>query len=211
MHPGTDDRSNQALRHLLGRRAAFSLLAGAALVGLGACSEKEQFFNIDITGADYATGFTLQDHNGKERSLADFKGKVVVLFFGFTQCPDVCPTAMTELAEVKKKLGKDGERLQGLFITLDPERDTPELLKAYMANFDPSFLALRGSLERTAEVAKHYKVFFKKSEGKTPGSYSIDHSTGSYVYDTQGRIRLYTRHGSGADGLVRDLKILLKA
>ena len=211
MHPGTDDRSGPALGRLLGRRAALSLLAGTALLGLGACSEKEQFFSIDITGADYATGFALPDHNGKERSLADFKGKVVVLFFGFTQCPDVCPTAMTELAEVKKKLGKDGDRLQGLFITLDPERDTPELLKAYMGNFDPSFLALRGSLERTAEVAKHYKVFFKKSEGKTPGSYSIDHSTGSYVYDTQGRIRLYTRHGSGADGLVRDLKILLKS
>jgi protein SCO1 len=210
MHPGTDDRSSPALGRLLSRRAAFSLLAGTALLGFAACSEKEQFFSIDITGADYATGFALPDHNGKERSLADFKGKVVVLFFGFTQCPDVCPTAMTELAEVKKKLGKDGDRLQGLFITLDPERDTPELLKAYMANFDPSFLALRASLERTAEVAKHYKVFFKKSAGKTPGSYSIDHSTGSYVYDTQGRIRLYTRHGSGADGLVRDVKILLK-
>ena len=210
MHPAIDDKSNQAPRRLLGRRAAFSMLAGAALIGLGACSGKEPFFSIDITGADYATGFALQDHDGKERSLADFKGKVVVLFFGFTQCPDVCPTAMAELAEVKKKLGKDGERLQGLFITLDPERDTPAVLKAYMANFDPSFLALHGSLARTEEVAKHYKVHFKKSAGKTPTSYSIDHSVGSFVYDPQGRIRLYTRPGGGADGLVRDLKVLLK-
>lgn len=201
----------QATLNVRSRRGVLSWLAAGSISALLGCSENEQFFNIDITGADYATGFTpLLDHNGKERSLTDFKGKVVVLFFGFTQCPDVCPTAMTELAEVKKKLGKDGERLQGLFISLDPERDKPEVLKAYMANFDSSFLALRGSLERTQEVAKHYKVFFKKSEGKTPDSYSIDHSTGSYVYDTQGRIRLYTRHGSGADGLVRDLKILLR-
>ena len=210
MKPGAGDESTLALHHRLGRRSAISLLAGMALFGLAACSEKEQFFNIDITGAGFAAGFNLMDHNGKERSVADFKGKVVVLFFGFTQCPDVCPTAMAELAEVKKKLGKDGERLQGLFITLDPERDTPAVLKAYMANFDPSFLALHGSLARTEEVAKHYKVHFKKSAGKTPTSYSIDHSVGSFVYDPQGRIRLYTRPGGGADGLVRDLKVLLK-
>jgi protein SCO1/2 len=193
------------------RRDLLALMLAGAAWSLSACLDsKEAFFNIDITGADYATGFKLQDHNGKERSLADFKGKVVVLFFGYTQCPDVCPTAMAELAEVKKKLGKDGERLQGLFVTLDPERDRPELLKAYMVNFDPSFLALRGNPEQTAEVARHYKLFYKKVEGRSAGSYTLDHSTGSYVYDTQGRIRLYTRHASGADGLLADLKILLK-
>lgn len=206
----TDDRPNPAAGHFLARRSTFSLLAGAALFGLCACSEKEQFFNIDITGAKFATGFSLLDHNGKERSMADFKGKIVVVFFGFTQCPDVCPTAMTELAEVKKKLGKDGERLQGIFITLDPERDSPVVLKAYMANFDPSFLALHGSLARIEETAKHYKVHFKKAEGKTPSSYTIDHSVGSFVYDPQGQIRLFTRPGGGVDALVHDLKILLK-
>jgi protein SCO1/2 len=193
------------------RRAALTLVLAAASGGLAACFEnKEAFFSIDITGADYADGFKLRDHNGIERSLADFKGKVVVLFFGYTQCPDVCPTVLAELAELKKKLGKDGERLQGLFVTLDPERDSAEVLKAYMVNFDPSFLALRGNLEQTAEVARRYKLFYKKVEGRSEGSYTLDHSTGSYVYDTQGRIRLYTRHGSGSDGLLADLKILLK-
>jgi protein SCO1/2 len=186
------------------------LLALAAGLVLGACSgEKASFASFDITGAEYAREFRLPDQNGQNRSLQDFRGKVVVVFFGYTQCPDVCPTAMAELADIRKKLGKDGERLQGLFITLDPQRDTPEVLKAYMANFDPSFLALRGSPEQLAEVAGHYKVFYKKVEGKTATSYTVDHAVGSYVYDTQGRIRLYTRHGSGPDGLLADLKILL--
>ncbi len=201
-------RPNPYLRN---RRTAVALMMACAASGLAACFDrKEAFFGIDITGADYASGFKLQDHNGKERSLSDFKGKVVVLFFGYTQCPDVCPTSMAELAEVRKKLGKDADRMQGLFVTLDPERDQPELLKAYMTNFDPSFLALRGNLEQTAEVAKHFKLFYKKVEGRSAGSYTLDHSTGSYVYDTEGRIRLYTRHGSGPDGLLADLRILLK-
>ena len=137
-------------------------------VSLAACSDKKlEFKGVDITGADYAQNFKLEDQFGKTRTIADFKGKAVVIFFGFTQCPDVCPTAMADLAEVKKLLGKDGEKMQGIFISLDPERDTAPVLKAYMENFDPTFIALRGSLEQTAEVAKHFKIFYKKVEGRT--------------------------------------------
>jgi protein SCO1/2 len=197
------------------RRSALQSIAActlAAAVGLlAACGEsKPQFSSIDLTGADYAKDFQLPDQDGKIRSLKDFQGKLVVLFFGYTQCPDVCPTTMTELAQVKKELGADGDKLQVLFVTVDPERDTPQVLKGYMANFDPSFIALRGSPEQLAAMAKDFKVFYKKTEGKTPTSYSMDHSAASYVYDTKGQLRLYTRYGSGATALVSDLKLLLK-
>jgi protein SCO1/2 len=152
----------------------------------------------------------LTDHNGKARTLADFRGKVVVVFFGYTQCPDVCPTTMTELAEVKKLLGADGDKLQGLFVTIDPARDTPEVLKAYMGNFDPGFLALIPTPEQLPLVAKDFKIYYKKVDGKTPTSYTMDHSAGSYIYDTQGRLRLYTRYGSGAGALASDIKLLLQ-
>jgi protein SCO1/2 len=186
------------------------MLAAAALM-LGACSpDKPQFRSIDITGADYARDFKLADHNGQPRTLADFRGKVVVIFFGFAQCPDVCPTAMAELAEIKRLLGADGGKVQGLFVTLDPERDTPEVLKAYMGNFDPAFLALRPTPQELPDLAKHFKIFYKKNEGKTAGSYTLDHTAASYVFDLQGRVRLYTRHGMGPAALAEDLKILLK-
>ena len=185
--------------------------AAAIFVLLSGCSEqKMQFKGVDITGADYAQNFSLPDQFGQTRTMADFKGKVAVVFFGFTQCPDVCPTTMTELAEVKKALGKDAGKLQAIFITVDPERDTAPVLKAYMENFDPSFIALRGTLEQTAQVAKHFKTFYKKAEGKTPGSYTMDHSAGSYVFDPEGRVRLYTRYGSGVAALTDDIKLLLK-
>jgi protein SCO1/2 len=185
-------------------------MTGAAGL-IAACSEKKpSFAAIDITGADYARDFALTDHNGKPKSLKDFAGKVVVLFFGYTQCPDVCPTSMAELAEVKKLLGKDGERLQGLFVTVDPQRDTPEVLKAYMENFDPTFLALYGTPEKLAVVAKDFKVYYKKVDGQTATSYTMDHSAGSYVFDTQGKLRLYTRYGSGAQPLAADIKLLLQ-
>ena len=191
---------------LISRRAA--LLAAAALV---ACSpDKPAFRSIDITGADYARDFRLTDHNGQERTLADFRGKVVVVFFGFTQCPDVCPTAMAQLVEVKQMLGKDGDKLQALFITLDPERDSAEILKAYIANFDAGFLGLRPSLEQLPELTRHFKIFYKKNEGKTPTSYTLDHSAGSYVFDTQGRVRLYVRQNMSAAAITEDLKILLR-
>ncbi len=194
-------------REALTRLAALTALTSTGL--LVACADKP-FKNIDITGADYAQGFSLADHNGQQRSLKDFSGRVVVVFFGFTQCPDVCPTAMTELAEIKRSLGNKGDKLQAIFITLDPERDTPEVLKAYTSNFDPSFLALRPTLDELPALAKSYKTFYKKVEGKTQGSYTMDHSAGSYVYDTQGRVRLYTRPGPGAAGaLADDIKILL--
>lgn len=150
------------------------------------------------------------DHNGQVRSLKDFQGKVVVVFFGFTQCPDVCPTSMQELAEVKQLLGKDGDRLQGIFVTVDPERDQLGMLKAYMANFDPSFLALRPTPEQLPALAKDYKIYYKKVDGKTPTSYSMDHSAGSYVYDPKGRLRVYTRYGSGAQALEADVRTLLQ-
>lgn len=199
-------------RRLL-RSTLLVVLAGAALL-LGACSEggKASFNAIDVTGADYAKDFALTDHNGQARTLKDFQGKIVVMFFGYTQCPDVCPTSMTELAAVKKLLGPDGDKVQGLFVTVDPERDTPEIMKAYMANFDPSFLALyAASPEQLAAVAKDYKVYYKKVEGKTPTSYTMDHSAGMYIYDTQGRLRLYSRYGSGAGALADDIRLLLKS
>lgn len=191
--------------------ATLGLLAVA--VGLmSACSDKKpSFAAIDLTGADYARDFSLTDHNGQTRSLQDFSGKVVVLFFGYTQCPDVCPTSMAELAEVKKLLGKDGDRLQGLFVTVDPQRDTPEVLKAYMTNFDPSFLALHTTPDKLVSLTKDYKVYFKKVDGQTPTSYTMDHSAGSYVYDTQGKLRLYTRYGTGVAPLLADIKLLLQS
>ena len=201
----TSMNKRQALQSL----ARWSLLAGSA--GLLACSEKKlNFVSIDLTGADYALDFTMTDHNGQARSIKDFAGKVVVLFFGYTQCPDVCPTSMAELAEVKRLLGKDGERLQGLFVTVDPARDTPEVLKAYMTNFDPSFLALYTTPDKLEAIAKDYKVYYKKVDGKTATSYTMDHSAGSYVYDTQGKLRLYTRYGTGAPALAADIKLLLQ-
>ena len=192
-----------------------TLLAWGASLGLGglltACSpDRPSFKGVDITGADYAKGFAAQDHNGHPRTMADFAGKVVIVFFGYTQCPDVCPTSMQELAEVKRLLGADGDKLQGLFITLDPERDTPEMLKAYMANFDPSFLALHPTLDQLAAITKDFKIYYKKVEGKTATSYTLDHSAGSYTFDTQGRVRLYNRYGSGAAALADDVKTLLK-
>ena len=197
------------------KRDALKIIAvSAVVVGtsgvFSACSEKKtEFRGVDITGADYAKDIPLTDHNGKARHIQDFAGKAVVVFFGFTQCPDVCPTSLQELAEVKKMLGKDGDRLQGIFVTVDPERDTPELLKSYMANFDPSFLALSGSPTQLAAVAKDFKIYYKKVDGKTPTSYTMDHSAGSYVYDTAGRLRVYHRYGSGTQALAADVKALL--
>lgn len=181
---------------------------------LGACDGgpgKAAFKAIDITGAEYARDFKLPDAEGRVRTMADFKGKVTVVFFGYTQCPDVCPTTLVELAQAKKALGADGARVQGIFVTLDPERDTPEVLKAYVGNFSPDFVALRGTLDETAALAKQFKVFFAKVPGPTPTSYTIDHTAGSYVYDAQGRVRLFTRYGSGAEALAHDLKLLLAA
>ena len=188
------------------------LILGLALAGLLAGCERAAapaFKAIDITGAEYAQGFDLADADGRRRTLADFKGRVTLVFFGFTQCPDVCPTTMLEIAEVKKSLGADGERVQGVFVTVDPERDTPQLLKAYVDNFGAGFVALRGSLEETQAVAKAFKVYYAKVPGQAAGSYTMDHTAGMYIFDASGKVRLFTRYGTGAEALKHDLQILL--
>jgi len=205
-------------RSWLRQAATAALVAGAGLlaacdggspVGASGAAPKPSFKGVDITGAEYARTLSLTDGDGQRRSLADFKGKVVVVFFGYTQCPDVCPTTMAELAEVKRGLGADGSRVEGIFVTVDPERDSAALLKAYVANFGPDIIGLRGSLDETRAAAKEFKVFYAKVPGKTATSYTVDHTAGSYVFDSQGRVRLFTRYGSGAQALADDLKILL--
>jgi protein SCO1 len=195
-------------------RFVMTAVVAVALAGcdqVGSPSAKQPFQGVDITGAEYARTLSLPDQDGKARTLDDFKGKVTVVFFGYTQCPDVCPTTMAELAQVKKALGKDGERVQGVFITVDPERDTPEALKAYMASFDPSFVALRGTPEQTKATAKEFKVFYAKVPGKVEGSYTMDHTAGSYVLDPKGKVRLFVRYGAPAEALTADIKALLAA
>ena len=190
--------------------AAGAVLAGAAAV-LTACQPgKPQFRGIDITGADYAKDFALTDFNGRPRTLQDFKGKAVVMFFGFTQCPDVCPTTMTEMAQVKQLLGPDGDKLQVLFVSVDPERDTPTVLKAYMQPFDPSFLALYAATpDKLVALAKDFKVFYQKVPRKDSADYSVDHTAASYVYDPQGRLRLFVRYGTSLQDWTDDIKQLI--
>ncbi len=196
------------------KRTIFALLF--ALLALAACGDKAadqarapQFANTDVTGLGYARDFALTDHHGQPRTLADFRGKAVVVFFGYTQCPDVCPTTMAEMAAVMQQLGPLADRVQVLFVTLDPERDTQELLSKYVPAFDSRFLGLYGDQEATEKVAKEFKVFYQKVPGKEPGSYTLDHTAGSYVFDPQGRIRLFVRHGQGPEPIAHDLKLLL--
>ena len=185
-------------------------LALCTVAMLAACSpEKPAFKAVDITGAEYARQLALPDASGKLRALAEFKGKVTVVFFGFTQCPDVCPTALAEIAEAKQKLGPDGAKVQPVLVTIDPERDTPEVLAAYVKNFGSDFVALRGSLEQTRAAAKEFKIFFAKVPGKTEGAYTMDHTAGSFVFDPQGRVRLFIRRDAGAEAMASDIKLLL--
>jgi protein SCO1/2 len=184
------------------------LTASLALSLLGCSKSPVSFNSIDITGAAYCRDFKLNDSDGKQRQLADFKGRYVLVFFGFTQCPDICPTALARAAEVKQKLGKDGEQLQVIFISIDPERDTAELMRAYTHNFDPSFLGLRGNAEQTKQVAEEFKVFYAKVT--TGSSYTMDHSTLSYLFDTKGKIRLAMRHEHNADQFADDIRQLMK-
>jgi protein SCO1/2 len=201
----------QALQRIA-KAASVLGIAAVAGVQLAGCTESKPTFNaVDITGADYAKDFSLADASGRVRTMADFKGKVVVLFFGYAQCPDVCPTTMTDMAQVKQQLGADGDKLQVLFVTVDPARDTPEVMKAYMGAFDPSFLALIPTSEQLPPLAKDFKVYYKKVEGKTPTSYSMDHSAASFVYDPQGRLRLYVRYGAPIPAMVSDIQALLKS
>ena len=190
-------------------RALSSSLVFAALALAGCNASGPSFRNTDITGADYGKDFTLTDHTGKTRTLGDFRGKVVVMFFGYTRCPDVCPTTLAELKAVKDQLGEEAGKLQVLFVTVDPERDTPKLLAEYVPAFDPSFLGLYGDSAATAKVAKDFKVFYQKVPGKTPDGYTVDHTAGSYVFDPQGRLRLFVRYGNAAN-LVADIQTLLR-
>jgi len=192
----------------LGALGAATLLAGCDKLGFSS-APKASFQGVDLTGAAYARSFSLPDQDGRTRTLEDFKGKVVVVFFGFTQCPDVCPTTLAELAQVKQALGPDGDKVQGVFITVDPERDKPDLLKAYLGNFDPGFVALRGTPEQLKATAKEFKIYYAKVPGKTPDSYTMDHTAASFLFDPQGRVRVFSRYGAGAQALMGDIKTLI--
>lgn len=182
-----------------------------AVLCLAACSpDAPKFRSTSIAGVDWGKSFALKDSSGKERTLADFQGKVVVLFFGFTQCPDVCPTTLGQVAAALKQLGSDAGRVQVLFVTLDPERDTPQLLTQYLAAFDPAFVGLYGDPEATRRTAKEFKVFFEKRPGTRPDRYTIDHSSQSFILDGEGRLRLFVRHDRIAEDLAEDLRTLLK-
>jgi len=202
------------MMQMRGRVWVCALLLWAGLAGCGdkpaGSAPKASFHSVDITGAEYARKLELPDAEGKPRSLGEFKGKVVVVFFGYTQCPDVCPTTMAELSQVRRALGDDGARLQGIFVTVDPERDTGVVLKAYVDNFNAGFVGLRGNTEQTQQAAREFKVFFAKVPGKTASSYTIDHTAGAYIFDPQGRIRLFSRHGAGPKALEDDIRALLR-
>lgn len=200
---------NKIRRSVLLAAALCVALAGCDKLGVAATKPAASFRGADITGADYAKTLSMPDMNGQPRTLGDFKGKVTVVFFGYTQCPDVCPTTMAELAQVKKALGADGDKLQAVFVSIDPERDTPEILKSYMASFDPNFVALRGTLAQTQATAKEFKVYFAKVPGKAEGSYTMDHSAGAFVFDAKGNVRLFERYGAGAEALTADVKALI--
>ena len=177
---------------------------------LSACSPEPPVFNsTDVTGAAWGRDFDLLDVRGKPRQLADYRGRAVVLFFGYTQCPDVCPTTMTRLREAMKPLGADAGRVQVLFVTLDPERDTAQLLAQYVPSFDSRFAGLYGSPDVTAATAKEFKIFYQKQAGSNPGSYTIDHTAGMYAFDPKGRLRLFVRDDESSDKIASDLKVLL--
>ncbi len=197
------------------RRLLAALASGAALALLPACQRQAaadgavagRFRGLDITGASYGRRFDLTDQHGQRRTLADFKGRVVMLYFGFAQCPDVCPTALARAAQVKRQLGEQGSRLQVLFVTVDPERDTPAMLREYMAAFDPDFLALTGTPDEIKAAADEFRAFYKKVP--TGSSYTMDHSALSYLFDPQGRIRVALRHAQSADEYLADVRTLL--
>ena len=186
------------------------ILLFLAAVLLAGCSPKPVSFHAtDITGGSFDPAFELTDHTGAKRNLADFRGKVVTVFFGFTQCPDVCPGTLIEMKEVMALLGDDAERVQALFITVDPERDTPEVLSAYVPAFDSRFLGLYGDPGEIAKVARGYRVFYEKVPGSSPENYQINHTAASYVIDPAGELRLFVKHGEGAEAFAQDIRLLL--
>jgi protein SCO1 len=194
------------------KRSFGIVVAAMAAIVLAACGpEHPRFEASDVTGADFGHDFKLSDPSGKMRTLADFRGKVVVIFFGYTQCPDACPTTLADLAAAMQKLGGDASRVQVLFVTVDPERDTPQLLSQYVPAFNPAFLGLSGDAAATAATAREFKVLYQKQPGSTPGSYSMDHSAGTFIFDPQGRLRLYVALGRGPDVYAHDIRELLRA
>jgi protein SCO1/2 len=190
-------------------QAALVIAAGAIAFG-GCGADAPKFRSSDVTGAGFGRDFALTDHAGKPRALADFRGKVVVLFFGYTQCPDVCPTTLAALSQAMKTLGPDAANVQVLFVTVDPDRDSAELLANYVTAFDPAFVGLRGDAEATARTAKEFKILYQKQPGRTADSYTVDHSAGTFVFDPRGRLRLYVGNGQGADVLAHDIRELLR-
>jgi len=191
-----------------------SAVLAAALFALAGCQPAPQptaFQATDITGAAFARDFRLTDHNGRVRTLADFRGKVVALFFGYTHCPDVCPTTLSDFAAALKQLGGDAGRVQVIFVTLDPRRDRPDILKQFVPAFNPTFLGMYADSETLMRLAKEYKVVYQKTSVKAPDDYLIDHSAGTYIYDPMGHLRLLVPYGSGPDAIAHDLKILLAA
>lgn len=195
------------------KRIAILVLA-AALAACDASTESaKKFHATDVTGVDWARGFELTDHTGRPRTLADFRGKVVLVFFGFTNCPDACPTAMAEMAQVVDRLGPDGTRVQALFISVDPERDTAEVLAKYVPAFHPSFIGLRGTPEEIARTAKEFKVYYKANKperGADSRHYLVDHTAAIFVLDPRGKPRLYvSANGRSVDRMVEDVKRLL--
>lgn len=197
------------LSNVMRSLARVLLLSFLALMIL-ACSPKQNFKNVDITGSKaFGNDFSLVDPDGKVRKLGDFKGKVVVMFFGYTQCPDICPTTLTEMQQAMALLGPQADRVQVLFVTVDPQRDTAEILKQYVPAFDSRFLGLRPADEAALDkVTKDFKIYYKKVPGLSPDSYTMDHTAGSYVFDPEGRLRLYIKHAQGPETLAHDLKEL---
>jgi protein SCO1/2 len=187
-------------------------LLSLLIIGVLGCSPKPSFKNVDITGSTaFGNNFSLLDTNGNTKTMADYKGKVVVVFFGFTQCPDVCPTTLTEMDEALKLLGPKADKVQVIFITVDPERDTATVLAQYVPAFNPRFVGLRPADEAGLEkLAKDFRIYYKKVPGSKPGSYTMDHSAGSYVFDQNGQLRLYIKHAQGPEVLAHDLKNILQ-
>lgn len=202
----------------MNRRLAISLAAGAVALGLGVFAavamlksdRPARFESVDITGVDWGKDFSLMDHAGRLRTLADFRGKAVAMFFGFTHCPDICPTAMAQLAEVMKLLGEDARRVQVLFVTVDPKRDTPTVLSQYVPAFHPSFVGLYGDAASTERTAKEFKVYYRVNQANEQGAYSVDHSGQILVFDPQGRLRLFMKPELSPEAMARDVRVLLK-
>ena len=184
------------------------MLIAAALAGCGRGGDAPKFNLTDVSGAGFGKELNLTDHNGRPRTLADFRGKVVIVFFGFTHCPDVCPTTLAEMAQVVKALGPDGDQVQVLLVTVDPERDTPEVLRQYVPSFHPAFLGLYGDAAATARAAKEFKVYVQKQPVKD-GGYSVDHGAGTFILDREGRLRLFAQYGQGAAAILPDIRLLL--